>query len=196
MIALVLQGDQEHHGLCIMNIFHHVVISSYCKQQVLEFTGNTSSHKEQIKILHNKNRKIRRAFSIRIKSRQSDPSHIAKKKTTVYIEKSVVSAVTFPLEPKVVSLRHYDDVNGDATDIPLGYPVVCVTVRSHGIQMIHPFLNPHRCKTTYHNIFIAYAFHKISSTAQYKTTCRTRIKPRNNTTTPQHRSFLINLNCW
>lgn len=47
----------------------------------------------------------------------------------VYIEQpSTNPAVTFPLSPKVVSLRDYDDIGGAGSEMIMGYPLICVTV--------------------------------------------------------------------
>jgi hypothetical protein len=101
------------------------------RYQVLLFSGNLTSHREQIQILFNKNRKMRRAFNVYITSDMASSSGLGRKKTVVFIEKAISSSsVTFPLTPKVVSLRHYDNVNGFIEEIPLGYPLVCVTVRT------------------------------------------------------------------
>lgn len=73
---------------------------------------------------------MRRAFHVYIASDMTRSSSLVRKKTIVFIDKTIMtSSVTFPLIPKVVSLRHYDNVNGFVEEIPLGYPVVCVTVR-------------------------------------------------------------------
>ena len=47
----------------------------------------------------------------------------------VYIEQpSTNPAVTFPLSPKVVSLRDYDDVGRARSKMIMGYPLICVSV--------------------------------------------------------------------
>ena len=48
----------------------------------------------------------------------------------MYIEEnSKLADVVFPVPPKVVSLRDYDNVAGSAQKLPVqGYPVVCVSV--------------------------------------------------------------------
>ena len=48
----------------------------------------------------------------------------------MYIEEnSKLADVVFPVPPKVLSLRDYDNVAGSAQKLPVqGYPVVCVSV--------------------------------------------------------------------
>ena len=82
-----------------------------------------------IKILFDAHRKIRRAFTVHLNSDITGESALALKKAIVYIEQpSTNPTVTFPLSPKVVSLRDYDDVSGARSEIIMGYPLICVTV--------------------------------------------------------------------
>ena len=82
-----------------------------------------------IKILFDAHRKIRRAFTVHLSSDITGESGLALKKAIVYIEQpSTNPTVTFPLSPKVVSLRDYDDVSGARSEIIMGYPLICVTV--------------------------------------------------------------------
>ena len=97
--------------------------------QILEFSGNKSIHLVPIKILFDAQRKIRRAFTVHLSSDITGESGLGLKKVIVYIEQpSTNPAVTFPLSPKVVSLRDYDDVSGAGSEIIMGYPLICVTV--------------------------------------------------------------------
>ena len=58
-------------------------------------------------------------------------SSLGLKKVIVYIEQpSTNPTVTFPLSPRIVSLRDYDDVRGAESDVIMGYPLICVTVSS------------------------------------------------------------------
>jgi len=98
--------------------------------QILDFSGNKSSHVVPIKILFDAHRKIRRAFTVHLSSDITGESGLGLRKVIVYIEQpSTNPAVTFPLSPKVVSLRDYDDVSGAGSEIIMGYPLICVTVR-------------------------------------------------------------------
>ena len=60
----------------------------------------------------------------------------------MYIEeRTEVADVTFPTQPMVLSLRDYDRAE-DASPNPVqGYPLVCVTVRQHGL--LCPLSCPH-----------------------------------------------------
>ena len=56
-------------------------------------------------------------------------SGLGLKKVIVYIEQpSTNPTVTFPLSPRIVSLRDYDDVSGAGSEVIMGYPLICVTV--------------------------------------------------------------------
>lgn len=56
-------------------------------------------------------------------------SSLGLKKVIVYIEQpSTNPTVTFPLSPRIVSLRDYDDVSGAGSEVIMGYPLICVTV--------------------------------------------------------------------
>ena len=97
--------------------------------QILEFSGNKSSHVIQIKILFDAHRKIRRAFTVHLSSDYTGKSDLGTRKVIVYIEQpSANPAVTFPLPPTVVSLLDYDDVSAAESEIIMGYPLICVTV--------------------------------------------------------------------
>lgn len=97
--------------------------------QIVEFSGNKSTHVIAIKILFDAHRKIRCAFTVHLSSDITGESSLGTKKVIVYIEQpSTNPTVTFPLSPKVVSLRDYDDVNGAGSEIIMGYPLICVTV--------------------------------------------------------------------
>ena len=87
-----------------------------------------------IKILFDAHRKIRRAFTVHLSSDFTGKSDLGTRKVIVYIEQpSTNPAVTFPLPPRVVSLRDYDDVSEAGSEIMMGYPLICVTV-SHRID--------------------------------------------------------------
>ena len=82
-----------------------------------------------ITILFDAHRKIRRAFTVHLSSDITGESGLGIKKVIVYIEQpSTNPAVTFPLSPKVISLRDYDDVSGAGSEVVMGYPLICVTV--------------------------------------------------------------------
>ena len=89
-----------------------------------------------VKILFDSHRKIRRAFTVHLSSDFNGVSDLGTRKVIVYIEQpSANPAVTFPLPPRVVSLRDYDDVSAAKSQIIMGYPVICVTVR-HAIKRL------------------------------------------------------------
>lgn len=96
----------------------------------MELFGDNSSHVIRIKILYDKKRRIRRAFTVHLTEDYSGEGDLGTKKVIVYIEQpSSNPAVTFPLPPRVVSLLDYDDVSAAEPQIISGYPVICVTVR-------------------------------------------------------------------
>lgn len=99
--------------------------------QILDFAGNITSHRLVIKILFNADRQLRRVFTVHVTSDMHGESDLGRRKVIIYIEKSSPNpAVTFPLPPRVVSLRHYDDVSAAPDEVIKGYPVTCVTVMS------------------------------------------------------------------
>ena len=72
---------------------------------------------------------LRTAFSVNILSEKDIDTDLGRTKTVVYIEEGGLrTGVTFPLNPKVVSLMDYDNTNGAREQPPQGYPLVCVTV--------------------------------------------------------------------
>ena len=72
---------------------------------------------------------LRTAFSVNILSGKDIDTDLGRTKTVVYIEEGGLgTGVTFPLNPKVVSLMDYDNTNGAREQPPQGYPLVCVTV--------------------------------------------------------------------
>lgn len=100
----------------------------------MDFSEDNTSHVVTVRILFDANRKIRRAFTVHLSPDVTGTSVLGTRKVIVYIEQpSSNPAVTFPLPPMVVSLRDYDDVIGAESQIIMGYPVVCVTVR-HNIK--------------------------------------------------------------
>ena len=85
-----------------------------------------------VKILFDAQRKIRRAFTVHMSPDFTGHSELGRKKVIVYIEQpSRNPAVTFPLPPRVVSLRDYDDVSGAESEMIKGYPLICVTVSNY-----------------------------------------------------------------
>ena len=89
-----------------------------------------------VKILFDAHRKIRRAFTVHLSSDFYGVSDLGTRKVIVYIEQTSANpAVAFPLPPRVVSLRDYDDVSAAESQIIMGYPVICVTVRG-GIERL------------------------------------------------------------
>lgn len=85
-----------------------------------------------VKILFDAQRKIRRAFTVHLSPDFTGHSELGRRKVIVYIEQpSRNPAVTFPLPPRVVSLRDYDDVIGAESEVIKGYPLICVTVSNH-----------------------------------------------------------------
>ena len=113
----------------IANCYGNITTAVFFYFQILEFSGNKSSHVLTIKILFDAYRKIRRAFTVHLSSDITGESGLGIKKVIVYIEQpSTTPTVTFPLSPKVVSLRDYDDVSGAGSEIITGYPLICVTV--------------------------------------------------------------------
>ena len=72
---------------------------------------------------------LRTAFSVNILSEEYIDTDLGRTKTVVYIEEGGLrTGVTFPLNPKVVSLMDYDNTNGAKEKPTQGYPLVCVTV--------------------------------------------------------------------
>ena len=72
---------------------------------------------------------LRTAFSVNILPTEDIDIHFGRTKTVVYIEEGGLrTGVTFPLNPKVVSLMDYDNTNGAREQPSQGYPLVCVTV--------------------------------------------------------------------
>lgn len=113
----------------IINCHSNITTAFFSYLQIIEFSGNKSSHVIAIKILFDAHRKIRRAFTVHLSSDITGESDLGIRKVTVYIEQpSTNPAVTFPLSPKVVSLRDYDDVSGAGSEVIMGYPLICVTV--------------------------------------------------------------------
>ena len=85
-----------------------------------------------VKILFDAQRKIRRAFTVHLSPDFTGHSELGRKKVIVYIEQpSRNPAVTFPLPPRVVSLRDYDDISGAESEMIKGYPLICVTVSNY-----------------------------------------------------------------
>ena len=83
----------------------------------------------RIKIFHEKEKSLRRAFSLYIKPDKNRIAELGLKKTIVYIEEvGRRTGVTFPLKPRVVSLQDYDDLSKAARQPIQGYPLICVTV--------------------------------------------------------------------
>ena len=105
---------------------------SFYISQILEFSRGNSSHVVVVKILFDAQRKIRRAFTVHLSPDFTGHSELGRKKVIVYIEQpSRNPAVTFPLPPRVVSLRDYDDVSGAESEMIKGYPLICVTVSNY-----------------------------------------------------------------
>ena len=113
----------------MVNSHVNIITALFSYFQILDFSGNKSSHVVSVKILFDAHRKIRRAFTVHLSSDISGESALGLRKVIVYIEQpSMNPAVTFPLSPKVVSLRDYDDVSGAESEMIMGYPLICVTV--------------------------------------------------------------------
>lgn len=80
-------------------------------------------------IYHVEETSLRTAFSVNILAEKDIDTDLGRTKTVVYIEEGGLrTGVTFPLNPKVVSLMDYDNTNGAREQPPQGYPLVCVTV--------------------------------------------------------------------
>lgn len=125
MTALVHNSFSCHqiYIYSIKNTFLHF------PSQIIEFSGNKSAHVIAIKLLFDAHRKIRSAFSVHLSSDMTGESSLGLKKVIVYIEQpSTNPTVTFPLSPRIVSLRDYDDVSGAGSEVIMGYPLICVTV--------------------------------------------------------------------
>ena len=83
----------------------------------------------KLRIFHDNEKSLRRAFSLYIKPDTKRVAELGLKKTIIYIEEvGRRTGVTFPLKPKVASLRDYDDLRKAGKNPIQGYPLICVTV--------------------------------------------------------------------
>ena len=85
----------------------------------------------EVEILYDNLKEIRESFTVWLKEpideKGSEPL-IKQGRTIVYIkQRDLLADVTFPTEPKVLSLSDYDNVAKAAESPVAGYPVVCVT---------------------------------------------------------------------
>ena len=85
----------------------------------------------EIEILYDKLKEIRESFTVWIKDPISEDGKepVTKQgRAIVYIkQRDLLADVTFPTEPRVVSLADYDDIEQARESPVAGYPVVCVT---------------------------------------------------------------------
>ena len=84
----------------------------------------------KLRIFHDKEKGLRRAFSLYLKPDENGVANLGLKKMIIYIEEfGRRTGVTFPLKPRVASLRDYDDLKKARINPIQGYPLICVTVR-------------------------------------------------------------------
>lgn len=125
-MAALVHNNFSCHQIYIYSIKNKFL---HFPSQIIEFSGNKSAHVIAIKLLFDAHRKIRSAFSVHLSSDMTGESSLGLKKVIVYIEQpSTNPTVTFPLSPRIVSLRDYDDVSGAGSEVIMGYPLICVTV--------------------------------------------------------------------
>lgn len=93
------------------------------------FANNATKKMVQLRIFHDKEKGLRLAFSLYLKPDENEVAELGLKKMIIYIEEyGRRTGVTFPLKPRVVSLRDYDDLKSARTNPIQGYPLICVTV--------------------------------------------------------------------
>ena len=86
----------------------------------------------KLRIFHDKEKGLRRAFSLYLKPDENGVASLGLKKMIIYIEEhGRRTGVTFPLKPRVASLRDYDDLRTARKQPIQGYPLICVTVSHH-----------------------------------------------------------------
>lgn len=96
--------------------------------KVLLFRKNVTRIEVKIKILLDKEREVREAFTVHLSKDSNRVALIEKNKVIVYIQENLHrTGVTFPLIPTVVSLRDYDDISQSPAKPIQGYPLICVT---------------------------------------------------------------------
>ena len=101
----------------------------FYRLQKLTFGKNVTKQMVQLRIFHDKEKSLRRAFSMHIKPDEMGIAGLGLKKTIIYIEEvGRRTGVTFPLKPKVASLKDYDDLKNARVNPIQGYPLICVTV--------------------------------------------------------------------
>ena len=85
----------------------------------------------EIEILYDKLKEIRESFTVWIKDPMNEDGKepVTKQgRAIVYIkQRDLLADVTFPTEPRVVSLADYDNIEQARESPVAGYPVVCVT---------------------------------------------------------------------
>ncbi|KAK3099400.1 hypothetical protein FSP39_003828 [Pinctada imbricata] len=95
----------------------------------LYFGPNISQIITEIQILPDRDRENREVFTVHLKQYDKIVSELGRPTyAQVYIVENVkIADVVFPLRPRVVSLRDFDDIGRADTNPINGYPVVCVT---------------------------------------------------------------------
>ncbi|XP_047449328.1 FRAS1-related extracellular matrix protein 2b [Mugil cephalus] len=93
------------------------------------FKQGDTEHYVEVEVLYDGVREMREAFTVHLKPDENMVAETKLNKAIIYIEETNSMAdVTFPSVPKVVSLLHYDDVDGTRDSLLVaGYPVICVT---------------------------------------------------------------------
>lgn len=83
----------------------------------------------KLRIFHDKEKNLRLAFSLYLKPDENGIADLGLKKMVIYIEEyGRRTGVTFPLKPRVASLRDYDNLKTARKNPIQGYPLICVTV--------------------------------------------------------------------
>ncbi len=116
-------------GFQFFNDSFYVTLKLFSSLQQITFGVNETTKIVKIKIVHEGEKSLRRAFSLYIKPDTNRVAELGLKKTIVYIEEvGRRTGVTFPLKPKVVSLQDYDNLRRARRSPIQGYPLICVTV--------------------------------------------------------------------
>lgn len=94
----------------------------------ISFANNATKKMVKLRIFHDKEKGLRRAFSLYLKPDENEVASLGLKKMIIYIEEhGRRTGVTFPLKPRVASLRDYDDLKTARKQPIQGYPLICVT---------------------------------------------------------------------